>query len=361
MAGEVGERWRWALAGLLALACLLLALTGVLVLRAAMAHYPYQDLVTRQLGWAAVGLVVASLVTLSSRRTLGLSAWPLALFAFLGLNLARVGFGSQGWLRPADVLCVLTIPAFARFAARRESPARNSSAWLAAFLVGVVGVRLGALAGPGALLVWFGVAFSALSLVRWSLTQRVVFSAAGVLGVLTLVALLRPYQVARLRYWLFPGDDPLGAGWRFLELRRLLAQGGLWGSSEPWPVRHGVTAFEAPYVFVGHQAGWLGLAGVVLLNVVVVAVATWVGLRALSTESRAIGRGVAAFWGVHLLLAAGGNLGLVPEVANTPPLLGYGGSAVVAALLSLGLLIHVLRSREETPVQSSDEHRSSLL
>ncbi|MCB9586757.1 MAG: FtsW/RodA/SpoVE family cell cycle protein [Polyangiaceae bacterium] len=348
MAGELDGRWRWVLGGAAVCAAALLGLTGLLVLR--QTHYPYQDLVSRQLSWAAVGLVVVGLSVSIEPKALTRLAYPLAAVAVLGVSLAA-GLSSQAWLRPADVLCVAAIPAFARFSAERQNPASSLSAWLAGSILGLVGLKLLLSAGPGGALIWLACGVAALSLVRWSVAQRLSFGAVSLLVLGTLVALLRPYQLARLKYWLFPGDDPHGAGWRFLELRRLLAQGGLWGADAPWPTRHGVTAFEAPYVFVGNQAGWVGMAGVVLLNLVVVGVAAWIGLRASSIESRAIGRGVAAFWGVHLLLAAGGNLGLVPEIANTAPLLGYGGSAVVAALLSLGLLLHVLRRREETPDQ----------
>lgn len=312
-----------------------------------MAQYPYQDLVTRQLSWAAVGVVGAALVSLLKSQALTAAAYPLALVVLLGVSVVS-GHGSQSWLRPADVACVVAIPALARFSARQKAPPSPASALGAGAVMSFIGLALLGSAGPAAALVWISVALSALSVVRWTAAQRVAWGGTLLLAAGILVARLQPYQVARLKYWLFPGEDPRGAGWRLLELRRLLGEGGWWGAEGSWPKGHGVFALEAPYAFVGHQAGWLALAGVVLLNLVVAGVATWIGFRASRVESRAIGRGVAAFWSVHLLLAAGGNLGLLPEIANTPPLIGYGGSAVVAALLSLGLLIHVLRRREET-------------
>ncbi|MCA9631202.1 MAG: FtsW/RodA/SpoVE family cell cycle protein [Myxococcales bacterium] len=347
MAGELDVRRRVALGAAAALASALLGVVGLFVLRHAMVHYTYQDLLARQLSWAALGLLLASAVALCPAHLLSRTAYPLAIALALGL-LLHLHWASHTWLRPSDVIVAGMLPCVSRLAAASRGRRPSWATWcgLGAFTLGVAVLFL--LVGPAPALVWLVVASSGLSAMAWSGAQK--GALAGVLGVAVGIQLswLQPYQLARLRGWLSPVADARGAGWRILELRRLVKEGGWWGADAPWPARHGVNAFEAPYAFVGHQAGWLALGAVVLLNVVVTGVAAWIGIKASSLEARAIGRGVAGFWGVHLLLAAGGNLGLLPEVANTPPLIGYGGSAVVAALLSLGLLLHVLRRCDET-------------
>ncbi len=354
---EAIARRRLALGTAVALAGLVLAGVGVVILRGAMANYPYQDLVTRQLSWFAVGVVVAVLVSISPSAWLKRAAYPLAGLMAASL-LLLLHSAQHTWLRPTDLIIVGAIPALARYRASAQAPP-SWAAWFSVSLLVLVGGLSLLVAGPAPALIGLFVAFGALSVQRWTAPQKVATGLALALAVGITLASLRGYQIARLNAWLFPGDQPRGAGWRVLEQRRLLGEGGWWGAEAAWPHRHGVNAFEAPYVFLGHEHGWLAVLGVLLLNLVVVVVASWIGFKTASAESRAIGRGVAAFWGAHLALAAGGNLGLLPELANTPPLLGYGGSAVVAALLSLGLSVHVLRRGEvvtpDAPVEGGSE------
>ena len=62
-----------------------------------------------------------------------------------------------------------------------------------------------------------------------------------------------------------------------------------------------------------------------------------------------IGVGILALFFIHILINLGMNMGFLPVTGLAAPFLSYGGSALLAFFLALGILLSIYRFREERP------------
>ena len=95
---------------------------------------------------------------------------------------------------------------------------------------------------------------------------------------------------------------------------------------------------------VGEEFGFLG----VLLLIVCYA---WIVWRALTIAKQArdlelffgsfVAQGIALWLGMQSFINIGVNIGLLPTKGLTLPLMSYGGSSVIMALISMALLLRV--------------------
>jgi cell division protein FtsW len=99
------------------------------------------------------------------------------------------------------------------------------------------------------------------------------------------------------------------------------------------------------FAIIGEELGVVGAFGVLLAQAFLI----WRGLRiALEAQDR-FGYMLAAGLSINFAVYAGMNLavtmGLLPTTGVPLPLVSYGGSALIANLLAVGILLGVSRSR----------------
>lgn len=332
--GRVDRRWLVVLlVSTLALMCI-----GLSVIQAAgqgRAYWP--GLGIRQAGWLLLGASLATLCAFTPAALLRNATLPVSAGLVL-LAWGSVGIHSTS-LRTLPLLLLALIWVISALVAG-ASRLRQRLLWLV--LCGASLALLSTRPSPlVATALAAGIALAIGARTRWSIRGWV--AASLVLISAWFYALRMPsYQLARLRAWLAPDVDRLGAGYMLNHNRQLASEGGVWGAARAWPGSTPEAVMEAPFVIWTHQHGLVGAALLVGLYACLVGAACHVALRATQPFYRAIAQGVAAFWGLHLLCSAGGNLGLVPATSVTLPLIGYGGSGAVAALVSVGLLLHAL-------------------
>jgi len=175
---------------------------------------------------------------------------------------------------------------------------------------------------------------------------------AGLIGMLiagfVLLIWSSPYRMQRVVGFMDPWADPYGKGYQLSHALIAFGRGewfgvGLGGSVEKLfylPEAH--TDFLLAVI-----AEELGFAGVVALLLLF----TWIVLRAF-----AIGRAAArqerffaaltaqaiGLWiGVQAIINMGVNMGLLPTKGLTLPLLSFGGSAILATCIALGILLRI--------------------
>jgi rod shape determining protein RodA len=203
----------------------------------------------------------------------------------------------------------------------------------------------------------FGVSLAILSLVRWPWWTRILFVCGVGSLPLFLWQLIRPYQRARILAWLTPDRDLLGSGYAFHQSIEAIHAGGWLGSGEAWASARPLPSAlsDMPFTLLAHQHGLLGGLLLLALLGLVIGVALRLAWTTRGPFFRALGVGVAAFWLGHALLSVGGGLGLLPLNGATLPLVSFGGSGTVAAMITLGLLAHVALRSPELKANSSEE------
>jgi rod shape determining protein RodA len=178
---------------------------------------------------------------------------------------------------------------------------------------------------------------------------------AGLLGLgaisITLVLVAAPalgftvlerYQVDRLTSFLYPSDVAGNAGYQQNQSRIAIGSGQKTG--------RGTRATQGPLNFlpedrtdfafavVGERWGFVG-AGLVLS---LYALLVWRGLRILTVAKNLYGAliagGIVAMLLFQVFINVGMNVGIMPITGIPLPLLSYGGSSVLSTLLAIGLL-----------------------
>ncbi len=305
-------------------------------------------------------------VVLSDYRIFYRAAIPayiiVVLLLVLSLVLGQAVRGTHGWLKlgpislqPAELAKIVYILVAARFFADHPNPDGYSLIDLWRPLLAMI--------VPFALIVLQGDLGSSLFLmlifVSMSLFARVKKRTIIVATVVGLIAAgsfyifgLKDYQRARIFNFFHPEADIKGSGYHLVQSKiavgsgRILGKGYLKGNINKLrylPERH--TDFIFP-VFA-EEWGFLGSIVVLALYSALLAMGIDVGSRARDRFGAFVAIGVVSllFWQIAINL--GGVLGLMPLTGVTLPLMSYGGSSMVAIMISLGLLfsVHLRRFR----------------
>lgn len=159
--------------------------------------------------------------------------------------------------------------------------------------------------------------------------------------------LLKHYQLERFSSFAHPDNDPQGASYNIIQAHIAIAHGGLFGTG----LFHGaqtnggfVPEQQTDFVFsvAGEEFGLLG--GVLII--VLFAVLCWRGLRIARDADRAgrlVAVGIVCWLAFQAFQNIGMNLGLMPVTGLPLPFVSYGGSAMFAQGLAIGLLQAVSR------------------
>jgi rod shape determining protein RodA len=289
-----------------------------------------------------------------AESSLFLYAGLLALLLFVLLK-GSTQMGAQRWipigpfnLQPSEFGRVVMALILAMFFGENRRGAKNSGNVVTGGLFTVVPLLLIAKQpdlGTAVTLipVFFGVAYLA------GLPTRL-------LGVIALAALLiapvawkfalKDYQRARVTTFLNPEQDARGEGYQQIQARITVGSGGLTGKGfrggtqgqyKFLPVAHNDFIFSV----LAEEQGYLGVLAALALYLFVI-------LRSLQAARLAKDRlgaylvgGIISGFSFQVVYNVAMSAGLAPVKGITLPLMSYGGSSLIAALASFGLIINV--------------------
>jgi rod shape determining protein RodA len=160
--------------------------------------------------------------------------------------------------------------------------------------------------------------------------------------------LLKGYQLTRLTAFLHPEQNLAGAGYNGLQARIAIGSGGLFGQG----LFHGtftggnfVPSVQTDFIFTvaGEELGFAGCA-------VLVALLSFVVFRAIRAAQLAddqfgllVASGVAIWFAFQSFVNIGMTIGIMPITGLPLPFVSYGGSAIFADMIAIGLLNSVRR------------------
>ena len=155
--------------------------------------------------------------------------------------------------------------------------------------------------------------------------------------------LIKDYQRKRIVVFLSPGFDPLGAGYNILQSEIAIGSGGFFGKGlfsgtqtqlGFLPEKHTDFIFSV----IGEELGFIWAAVVILAFAVLVWRAFAIATETQDRCGTLIAVGIGCLFGFQAFMNIGMVLGLMPVTGVALPLVSYGGSHVVSALLAVGLL-----------------------
>jgi len=315
----------------------------------------------RQLMWMGVGLLALVGAAVTPPRLLQRLAFPVFVFSVIllvaTLMVGTRAYGATRWLiagpisiQASELAKLTTILFLATLVSRKEDSMHRvrDFMWPVAVSVGVVGVLVILQPDLGtALMISFGsfaVLFASAAPFRYILGGALFGTGAAVIA-----ALVSPYRWARVTAFLDVGSDPLGGGYQVVQSLVALGTGGLWGvglgaSRARWsflPNAHTDFIFS----IIGEETGLAGSLVVILLFVGLTIAGTLVAFRASDRFGRLVAIGITTWLITQALTNIGGVIGVLPITGVPLPFVSIGGSALVAEMAAIGILISVARAK----------------
>ncbi|MBU1014948.1 putative lipid II flippase FtsW [Patescibacteria group bacterium] len=163
--------------------------------------------------------------------------------------------------------------------------------------------------------------------------------AAAFLGLL----ILSPYRLSRLSVFLDPSLDPLGKGYQIKQALIGIGSGGLWGTGLsfqkfgflPEPMSDSVFAVFA------EEMGFVGAVFLITLFLLFAWRGLWVARHVKDPFAKIAAAGITSWIIVQAFLHMGALTGILPLTGIPLPFISYGGSALVAELLGVGILLTI--------------------
>lgn len=324
---------------------------------------PY-GLLLRQSISASLGLLALAVMIQFDYHYLERLARPL-YFASLGLLalvlvLGHQAKGAQAWFRvgslsfePSELVKIAVILSLAKFLDKRDDINRWRGL-LAAFVH--VGAPMGLiLLQPdlGTALVFGGILLAMVYVAGAQPKHLLTILLTGaILAVPVYFWVLEPYQQARIMTLVNPYADPTGNGYNVIQSMIAVGSGrlfgkGLFGGTQTQ--LNFVPEHHTDFIFsvVGEEAGFMG-------SILVLFLYYYVFRRGLAAVGEAKDRfgmllatGVVAMLFSHVLINVGMNVGVMPVTGIPLPFLSYGGSALIAHLMGVGLVASVYMRRQK--------------
>jgi rod shape determining protein RodA len=318
----------------------------------------------KQLLWVVIGLMLMFAVSFIDRRQL--RSWaPLAYGAtLLGLLavLSPLGSdinGAHAWIslpggfqvepsefaKVALVLIVATV--FSQ--ARGAIPGLRSvvlALAAAAPLIALVAVE------PALGVALVLVVVTATMIVVSGTRLRVIAALAVIVGGAVALAgrmhLLKSYQLTRFTSFLHPSANLAGAGYNAAQAKIAVGSGGMFGEGlfhGQLVAGHFVPSQQTDFIFTvaGEELGFVGTITIVVLLGIVIARALRIAARADDLFGTLIASGVAVWFGFQSFVNIGMTIGIMPITGLPLPFVSYGGSAVFADMIAIGMLQSVRR------------------
>ena len=391
------------------LICLCLVAVGLLSVYSATYDVGAAAAFEKQLVWAGFGLAALVLSALFPLKTLQRITLPLYI-ATIGVLLAILVIGhsvagSKSWIgvargfggQPSEFAKVTTVLALAAFLARTGISLSNPKHLMLAIGIVVLPMVL-ILAEPDLgtsvvffltllpVLYWAGASnfvlaaiFAPLIAAAGALFGTVVFLvsliisgallyatrrnrfAAAVAFALTLAVglsvqavyeRLPAYQQKRISTFINPGSEQKGAGYNVYQSKVAIGSGGFFGKGYLQGTQTQLNFIPeqwTDFIFCvpGEEFGFVGASIVIGLFAGLLLHGLNIASFSKNKFASAASIGITGIFGVHVLINVGMSMGLLPVIGIPLPFLSYGGSALVANMSMVGLMMNFYSNRKE--------------
>ena len=365
--GGVARSWDWLL---FAVTCALAVLGTVLVWAATepalrQAGLDPHTYLKKAILWAVLGFVLMMITAcMDYRRIRRWTPYIYGLSLLLLLAVLAVGQsvnGAKAWIslpggfqvEPSEFAKLGLILSAAWLLSRRNDPSgrprlRDAAfAALAAAPLIVLVEREPAL-GVMLVLVFTLAGIVVLSGIRLYWVLGLLAAVAGAIYAIARLHLLKGYQLTRLTSFLHPAQDLAGSGYNGLQAKIAVGSGGLHGEG----LFHGtftggnfVPSVQTDFIFTvaGEELGFVGAAAIVALLGIVVFRAIRAAQIADDMFGMLVASGVAIWFIFQTFVNVGMTIGIMPITGLPLPFISYGGSAIFADMIAIGLVQSVRR------------------
>jgi cell division protein FtsW len=310
----------------------------------------------RQAIYAVLGLVLmvgCSRIDFRALRALA----PVLMVASVVLLLAvlaigRAANGASRWLsfgplvfQPSELAKLALAIWAASYLARRKPPRSLAELWRPVGLVTIVFCGLILVEPDLGTAIAIVVMLAAMLLVAGT-PGRTLGAGLGIVGALGLFAVwLEPYRRARVFSFIHPWHDAQGAGFQTVQAMIGLGSGGLFGVGLGQSVQKANYLPEAHtdmiFAIIGEELGLIGATAVIAAYGAFAYLGLKIALQCKDPFGKRLAAGLTALVCGQAAINLAAVMGLAPLTGIPLPFVSYGGSSLVVALASVGILLNI--------------------
>ncbi len=320
----------------------------------------------RQIIWLAVGIIVFFVANAIDWRFLARTRVAVAVYLICSALLLLLFFlgvtanGAQSWfsfggfaIQPSDPAKFAVILVLSKYFSRRHIEIANVRHIItSAVYTGVIAFLVFLQPDFGSTVIILGIWFGMVLASGISKKHLSIVMGLGIIAVLSLwLFVFEPYQKARIATFLSPLSDIQGAGYNAYQSTIAVGSGEILGKGIGLGSQSKLLflpEYQTDFIFAAFAEEW-GFVGTLLLLILAFAL-----LYRLIDCAKNVGGnfeslfilGVAILFGIHILIHAGMNMGLLPVTGIVFPFMSYGGSHLLTEWFTLGVISSMsLRSR----------------
>lgn len=315
--------------------------------------------IRQQLVWVGVGLASMLILAQFDFRRFKILALPLLLvslallLAVLIPGLGVAGGGAHRWLRLGSITVqpaeIIKLTGVVFLASVFEKRARVLPLVIVLSLVTVITAILQKDLG---------------STIVFVLTSAILYFASGgpmwhfiVAAPLALVSLLAlvftsGYRSKRVLAFLDPFSDRQGFTYHISQVLIALGSGGLFGlglghSRQKFEYIPEVTT-DSIFGVIGEELGFVGSVILIILFVVLILRGFKIAASCSDNFGKILAVGLTSWLGIQAVINLSSMVALLPLTGVPLPFISYGGSALVANLTAVGILLNISKSKVST-------------
>jgi len=158
--------------------------------------------------------------------------------------------------------------------------------------------------------------------------------------------LLKDYQKERIISFIQPQFEPLGVGWSQQQAKIAIGSGGIFGQgiSQGSQTQYGfLPEPQTDFIFaaIAEETGLLGVSVLLFLFLILIWRIIKIAISVQTNFPRLFSTGLAILLISQIFIHIGMNLGILPIIGISLPLISYGGSNLIVTFLALGILQNI--------------------
>lgn len=347
------RQFDWIFAGLV----ILLTLFGLIVVFDASVVEAYQQFGDKfyflklQAVWAVVGLIGLFVVSFIPAKVWSNFAMPfffLSVILLIAVLLPGVGVEVQGARRWLDLGFTTLQPSeLAKLAA-----VIYLSSWLSKhqrFLpfIFITSILLGLVIlqpDMGTAVILSLTAFSLYFLSGAPIKNLLTIGLIGAVIGLGLIV-ISPYRLNRLKTFLDPSTDPLGASYHIRQVLIALGSGGWSGqgigrSRQKYQYLPEATT-DSIFAVIAEETGFIGSSMVILALISLVNRGIRISRLASTKFTQLLAGGITSWFALQTLINLSAMVAILPLTGVPLPFISYGGSSLITMLVASGILLNI--------------------
>ncbi|HHV29589.1 rod shape-determining protein RodA [Acetivibrio mesophilus] len=351
------------------LAVTFLSVIGAFVLKSAVATMPSgRRMFLVQMGSIVVGTILALIISLLDYKDFKILGIPFYIFTVVLLVLVLfIGtgeeLGSRSWLnimgfslQPSELAKISMVLISSVFLERIYDGQKNRTANIIKFVIytSIPIVLVMAQKDFGTTLVFVFAVFVMLFVFGISYKYILMMMGACVASLpIIWFFVLNDNRRNRIRVFLNPELDPLGAGWNVIRSKIAIGSGQIFGKGLFKGIQTQnslVPVKESDFIFsvVGEELGFVGAVIILALVFFILMRCLYIVRNARDRYGAFLVTGITAFFAIHFIENIGMSIGLLPVTGIPLPFVSQGGSAMLTNYIAIGVVLSVSARRQKS-------------